>query len=189
MNRHQPYPPCRPQAAQTPAESACIYPRRYARYAEMFTSDTRRCPCGDADGPMRPAPFRHTPSRPWPRQATSVWRNLDQYPRFAGTYTFSAKEKDMETGYSYFGARCYSSDLSVWLSVDPMAGKYPSLSPYTYCANNPVRLVDLNGMFDDEAKAIKIRNRAVRKYGEDRVSDVYNNWSKPYIANTAFLLF
>ena len=61
------------------------------------------------------------------------------------TYTFSAKEKDTETGYSYFGARYYSSDLSIWLSVDPMAAKYPSLSPYVYCANNPVKLVDPNG--------------------------------------------
>ena len=61
------------------------------------------------------------------------------------TYTFSAKEKDPETGLSYFGSRYYSSDLSVWLSVDPMSDKYPSLSPYTYCANNTVKLVDPNG--------------------------------------------
>ena len=60
-------------------------------------------------------------------------------------YTFSAKEKDPETGLSYFGSRYYSSDLSVWLSVDPMAAKYPSLSPYTYCADNPVKLVDPDG--------------------------------------------
>ena len=60
-------------------------------------------------------------------------------------YTFSAKERDSETGLSYFGSRYYSSDLSIWLSVDPMSDKYPSLSPYTYCANNPVRLVDPNG--------------------------------------------
>ena len=60
-------------------------------------------------------------------------------------FTFSAKERDPETGYSYFGSRYYSSDLSVWLSVDPMAAKYPSLSPYVYCANNPVILVDPNG--------------------------------------------
>ena len=60
-------------------------------------------------------------------------------------YTFSAKERDAETGLSYFGSRYYSSDLSVWLSVDPMSDKYPSLSPYTYCADNPVKLVDPNG--------------------------------------------
>ena len=61
------------------------------------------------------------------------------------SYTFSAKERDSETGLSYFGSRYYSSDLSVWLSVDPMSDKYPSLSPYVYCANNPVKLVDPNG--------------------------------------------
>ena len=34
-------------------------------------------------------------------------------------HTFSSKERDVETGLSYFGARYYSSDLSIWLSVDP----------------------------------------------------------------------
>ena len=58
------------------------------------------------------------------------------------SYTFSAKEKDSETGLSYFGSRYYSSDLSIWLSVDPMSDKYPSLSSYVYCADNPVKLVD-----------------------------------------------
>ncbi|MCR4812941.1 MAG: hypothetical protein K5867_10170 [Bacteroidales bacterium] len=52
---------------------------------------------------------------------------------------------DSETGYYYFGARYYNSDLSLWLSVDPMADKYPSLSPYNYCAWNPMRLVDPDG--------------------------------------------
>ena len=61
------------------------------------------------------------------------------------TFTFSAKEKDSETGFSYFGSRYYNSDLSIWLSVDPMSDKYPSLSPYVYCADNPVKLVDPNG--------------------------------------------
>ena len=63
-------------------------------------------------------------------------------------YTFSAKEKDTETGYSYFGFRYYSSDLSIWLSVDPMSDKYPSTSPYAYCRNNPIILVDPNGSKD-----------------------------------------
>ena len=65
---------------------------------------------------------------------------------FNPTYTFSGKERDEETGYSYFGQRFYDSQLSLWISVDPMRGKYPSLSPFVYCANNPIRLVDPNGM-------------------------------------------
>ncbi len=32
------------------------------------------------------------------------------------------------------------------MSVDPLAGKYPSLSSYNYCGNNPVNMVDPNGM-------------------------------------------
>jgi RHS repeat-associated protein len=60
-------------------------------------------------------------------------------------YTFTGKIKDAETGYNYFGARYYDSQLSVWLSVDPLSDKYPSMSPYTYCANNPIMMVDPDG--------------------------------------------
>lgn len=35
--------------------------------------------------------------------------------------------------------------MTMWLSVDPMADKYPSISPYVYCAWNPVKLVDPDG--------------------------------------------
>ena len=61
------------------------------------------------------------------------------------SHTFSAKERDSETGLSYFGARYYSSDLSIWLSVDPMSDKYPHQSGYVYCGNNPIMVVDPNG--------------------------------------------
>ena len=71
-----------------------------------------------------------------PYQRTTSWNT---------PYTFSSKEKDAETGYGYFGARYYDSGLSIWLSVDPMSDKYPSMSPYNYCANNPVILVDPDG--------------------------------------------
>ena len=62
----------------------------------------------------------------------------------------TGKERDSETGFSYFGARYYDSDiLTGWLSVDPMADKYPNLSPYNYCANNPMKLVDPDGRMVD----------------------------------------
>ncbi|MBQ7061949.1 MAG: hypothetical protein IJM88_01490 [Bacteroidales bacterium] len=61
--------------------------------------------------------------------------------------TFNGKEKDYESGFHYYGTRYYWSELITgWLSVDPMADKYPSISPYAYCAWNPVKLVDPNGM-------------------------------------------
>ena len=48
----------------------------------------------------------------------------------------------------HFGARYYSSDLSVWLSVDPLASKFPRMSPYMYVRGNPIMLIDPNGMSD-----------------------------------------
>jgi RHS repeat-associated protein len=76
-------------------------------------------------------------------------------------YTFSAKEKDRATGYHYFGARYYDSDVSVWLSVDPMSDEYPSMSPYMYTAGNPVMLVDPNGesisIFDEDGNFIETK--------------------------------
>ena len=35
--------------------------------------------------------------------------------------------------------------MTMWLSVDPMADKYPGISPYAYCAWNPLKLVDPDG--------------------------------------------
>ena len=60
--------------------------------------------------------------------------------------SFTGKERDEETGYGYFGARYMDHELmTMWLSVDPMADKYPSISPYAYCVWNPVKLVDSDG--------------------------------------------
>ena len=96
-----------------------------------------------------------------------ITRNL-----VAEKHAFSSKERDTETGLSYFGARYYSSELSVWLSVDPMSDKYPSLSPYTYCSNNPVKLVDPNGedWYENELTGDVYYNRDYRK-GDERKID------------------
>lgn len=69
-----------------------------------------------------------------------------------GIYRFNGKEKDYESGFHYFGARYYWSELLTgWLSVDPMADRYPSISPYAYCAWNPVKLIDPDGRIIDSA--------------------------------------
>ena len=51
-----------------------------------------------------------------------------------------------------------TSDLSIWLSVDPMSDKYPRVSPYTYCANSSPRRVTIfiNGK-EVEASVKQIR--------------------------------
>ncbi len=65
-------------------------------------------------------------------------------------YKFSGKELDDETGYSYFGARYYDPNISIWLSVDPLSDKYPGHTPYNYTLNNPIRLIDPDGRDVDE---------------------------------------
>ncbi len=68
-----------------------------------------------------------------------------QYLRFYHP-TFTGKERDEETGYGYFGARYMDHELlTSFISVDRYADKYPSISPYAYCAWNPVRLTDPSG--------------------------------------------
>ena len=72
--------------------------------------------------------------------------NRTQTMRFY-PFVSTGKERDEETGYGYFGARYMDHELmTMWLSVDPMADKYPSISPYAYCAWNPIKLVDPDGM-------------------------------------------
>ena len=58
-------------------------------------------------------------------------------------YSFNAKEFDEETGMFYYEARYYAPP--VFTSRDAMFEKYFWMSPYTYCANNPVKYVDPSG--------------------------------------------
>ncbi|WP_221405140.1 RHS repeat domain-containing protein [Apibacter adventoris] len=60
-------------------------------------------------------------------------------------YLFNGKELDEETGLYYYGARYYNPRESVWLSTDPLAEKYPNVSPYAYVSNNPVNAIDPDG--------------------------------------------
>jgi RHS repeat-associated protein len=60
-------------------------------------------------------------------------------------YLFNAKELDEETGLYYYGARYYDARSSLWLSTDPLQEKYPNVSSYAYCVQNPVKFVDPDG--------------------------------------------
>lgn len=61
-------------------------------------------------------------------------------------FKFNGKELDEETGFYYYGARYYDPKISIWLSVDPLAEKYPSVNSYAYCFNNPVNFIDPDGL-------------------------------------------
>ena len=84
---------------------------------------------------------------------------------------FTGKERDSETGFSYFGARYYDSDLMTgWLSVDPMVDKFPNISPYAYCTWNPIKLVDPDGEEIGDYYAMNGWGR-LKKIGSDGNND------------------
>ena len=97
--------------------------------------------------------------------------------QFSLSYS-TGKERDEETGYGYFGARYMDYELmTMWLSVDPMADKYPSISPYSYCAWNPVKLVDPDGE-EIEMNPYLIFNgakRCLQIWDDNNTPDTYND--------------
>ena len=62
-------------------------------------------------------------------------------------YKYNGKELDTKNGLNWYdyGARHYDAALGRWHAVDPMAEKYCAFTPYSYCINNPVCNVDLDG--------------------------------------------
>ena len=62
-------------------------------------------------------------------------------------YKYSAKELDRENGLDLYDsqARHYDPIISRTTTMDPLAEKYDSLSPYTWCAGNPLRYIDFDG--------------------------------------------
>jgi RHS repeat-associated protein len=63
-------------------------------------------------------------------------------------YRHSGKELEAMNGLNQydFGARRRGTGLPIWTTMDPLAEKYYSISPYVFCNNNPVRFVDPTGL-------------------------------------------
>lgn len=86
----------------------------------------------------------------------------DYGSRQPNRHLFGGKELQDQTlagitfGWYDFEARMYDPAIGRFMQTDPMAEKYYWISPYAYCANNPIRFIDPTGMkikpFDEEAK-------------------------------------
>lgn len=62
-------------------------------------------------------------------------------------HKYTGKELDREAGLDLydFAARQLDPALGRTTTQDPMAEKYYSISPYTWCAGNPIKHIDLTG--------------------------------------------
>src|SRR6185369_10710927 len=68
---------------------------------------------------------------------------------------FTSKERDVETGLDYFGARYYASVQGRLTSADSYAGRLvnpQTLNLYSYVRNNPLKYVDPTGHEDENPK-------------------------------------
>ena len=110
---------------------------------------------------------------------TGQKEEVNHYYPFGGTfasadgnvqaYKYNGKELDTKKGVNWYdyGARQYDPALGRWNAVDPLAEKYYEMSPYVYCANDPVKNVDSDGRWFWAAAGAAI------DYG----FQVYNNYS------------
>ena len=71
-------------------------------------------------------------------------------------YRYGGKEWSSTTSTYDFEARQFSPGFHRFSTMDPLAEKYYSISPYAYCANDPVNLVDTSGkdtyVFDENGQ-------------------------------------
>ena len=72
-----------------------------------------------------------------------------------------------------YGARLYDPLVGRWFSIDPLSEKYYSISPYVYCMNNPINLIDLIGEEPTPAEAARI---AAHVYGDKKDNILIGGW-------------
>ena len=85
------------------------------------------------------------------------WGDISTYQGLQ-PFKYNGKELDRVHGLDWYdyGARRYDPAFAQFTQMDPLCEQYPHLSPYAYCAGNPVRYVDPDG-----------RHIRVRKKGEN----------------------
>ena len=62
-------------------------------------------------------------------------------------YKYGTKELDRQNGLDWYDSQARQQDPLVprFTTIDPMSEKYYNISPYAYCAGNPIKFVDPTG--------------------------------------------
>ena len=90
-------------------------------------------------------------------------------------YKFNGKEEQTvgDLGMLDYGARMYQAGIGRWFVPDLLSENHYSISPYTYCMNNPLRFSDRLGM--DTIQVIDIPSRPLDKgvKGQTYTANIY----------------
>ncbi len=89
--------------------------------------------------------------------------NEDKAGSPENAYGYNGKERMPQGGPEWYdyGARFYDPTIGRFLQIDPLAGNFPQQTPYTYAYNNPIRFIDVYGLYGDEPTANRQRDRAI----------------------------
>ena len=131
----------------------------YGPYGEDFVAErtvTSNAPEGDlgaqpADAPVYGGEIPHVgqmrPGVSLPATTPAVTYTANEGPDWQPC-KFSGKENLTKVGLDLydFGARMYSPSNMRWMTMDPLAEKYYSISPYVYCLCSPLLYVDPDGL-------------------------------------------
>ena len=93
-------------------------------------------------------------------------------------YKYNGKELDRMHGLDWYdyGARHYDAAVGSWPTMDPLAEKYYSVSPYAYCGGNPVNMIDKDGQQSQKPDIWEIIMSVIPK-------ELFIGWRSPFVKN------
>ena len=81
-------------------------------------------------------------------------------------YKYTGKEAGDETDLFDCSARFLHTRFGRFTTIDPLAEKYPGISPYAYCNGNPVNFVDPDGKYFEgvnDKRALRMQRKLERR--------------------------